>query len=217
MFTNKEHRLIHYTNVLDSVSLGTGDVTTVEILDGTIVNADVDAAAAIAGTKITSASVTVVGTVELATGAETNTGTDATRAVTPDGLDDWTGSAQVTTVGIVATGTIATRVNPRVSTETSSATPTINTDNVDAHSITALALAVTSMTTNLSGTPVNFEKLTIRFLDDGTGRAITWGASFQAMGVALPTTTTASKVLTVGFIFDSVDSKWGCVAVSEEA
>ena len=44
------------------------------------------------------------GTVELATGAETNTGTDATRAVTPDGLDDWTGSAQITTLGTIVTG-----------------------------------------------------------------------------------------------------------------
>lgn len=51
------------------------------------------------------ASSTVTGVVELATGAETNTGTDATRAVTPDGLDDWTGSAQVTTLGTIATGT----------------------------------------------------------------------------------------------------------------
>lgn len=44
------------------------------------------------------------GIVELATSGETNTGTDATRAVTPDGLEDWTGSAQVTTVGTLASG-----------------------------------------------------------------------------------------------------------------
>lgn len=42
------------------------------------------------------ADLTTAGIVELATGAETNTGTDATRAVTPDGLDDWTGSAALT-------------------------------------------------------------------------------------------------------------------------
>ena len=52
-----------------------------------------------------SASLTNAGIVELATAAETNTGTDATRAVTPDGLDDWTGSAQITTLGTIATGT----------------------------------------------------------------------------------------------------------------
>lgn len=109
------------------------------------------------------------------------------------------------------------RINPRVSTETSSATPAINTDNVDAHSITALATAITSMTTNLTGTPVNFQRLLIRIKDNGTARAITWGSSFEARGVALPTTTVISKVLTVGFIYDTVTSKWGCVASAQEA
>lgn len=50
------------------------------------------------------ATLTVQGIIEIATGTETNTGTDATRAVSPDGLDDWIGSAQVTTLGTIATG-----------------------------------------------------------------------------------------------------------------
>jgi len=46
------------------------------------------------------------GIVELATTAETTTGTDAGRAVTPDGLKDgYQGSANVTTLGTIATGT----------------------------------------------------------------------------------------------------------------
>lgn len=104
----------------------------------------------------------------------------------------------------------------RITTITSSATPTINTDNCDAVTITALATAITSMTTNLSGTPNNFDKLTFRIKDNGTARAITWGASFEPKGVALPTTTVISKVLTVGFIYDSVTSKWGCVSSAQE-
>jgi hypothetical protein len=68
------------------------------------------------------------------------------------------------------------------------------------------------MTTNLSGTPANFDKLLIRIKDDGTARAITWGASFVASGVALPTTTVANKVTTVGFVYDTVKVAWGCVA-----
>lgn len=107
-------------------------------------------------------------------------------------------------------------VQPRVGTTTSSATPTINTDSYDAYSITAQAAAITSFTTNLSGTPVNFQKLIIRIKDDGTGRAITWGASFVAKGVALPTTTVANKLLTVGFLYDTVGAKWGCVASLSE-
>lgn len=104
----------------------------------------------------------------------------------------------------------------RVTTITSSATPTINTDTCDAVTITALAAAITSFTTNLSGTPTNFQKLLIRIKDNGTARAITWGASFEAKGTALPTTTVLSKVLTVGFLYDTVTSKWGCVAAVQE-
>jgi galactitol-specific phosphotransferase system IIC component len=98
----------------------------------------------------------------------------------------------------------------------SSATPTINTDTYDCISITALAAAITSFTTNLSGTPSNFQRLLVRIKDDGTGRAITWGASFEAKGVSLPTTTVANKVLTVGFLYDSVAAKWGCIAAINE-
>jgi len=55
--------------------------------------------------RLDNASTTQEGIVELATGAETNTGTSTTKAVTPDGLDDWTGSAQIVTVGTIANGT----------------------------------------------------------------------------------------------------------------
>jgi hypothetical protein len=123
-----------------------------------------------------------------------------------------------TIVGTTDTQTLTNkRVTKRVTTIVSHATPTVDTDDCDMVTITALAAAITNMTTNLSGTPTNFQTLIFRILDNGTGRAITWGTSFQAMGVALPTTTTASKVLTVGFIYDTVDSKWGCVAVTDEA
>jgi hypothetical protein len=109
------------------------------------------------------------------------------------------------------------RITKRVTTITSSATPTVNTDNCDAVTITAQAAAITSMTTNLSGTPTNFQQLVYRIKDDGTPRAITWGASFIPLGVALPTTTVAGKVLTVGFMYDTVSAKWGCLAAAQEA
>lgn len=55
---------------------------------------------------VSAASTTAAGKVELATTAETTTGTDATRAVTPDGLKDgYQGSANVTTLGTITTGT----------------------------------------------------------------------------------------------------------------
>jgi len=118
----------------------------------------------------------------------------------------------VTIPSISSTDTLTNkRVTKRVTTITSHATPTVNTDNCDCVTITAQAEAITSMTTNLSGTPTNFQTLLYRIKDNGTARAITWGTSFVAMGVALPTTTVISKVLTVGFIYDTVTSKWGCV------
>jgi hypothetical protein len=68
------------------------------------------------------------------------------------------------------------------------------------------------MTTSLTGTPANFDRLVIRIKDNGTARAITWGAKFVPTGVALPVTTVANKVTTVGFIYDSVKTAWGCIA-----
>lgn len=120
---------------------------------------------------------------------------------------------------LVARNTTDTLTNKRrtrrVVVTTQSATPTINTDNTDVASIVALAQAITSFTTNLSGTAVAGDLLEIQITDDGTGRAITWGASFVASGnVALPTTTVASTMLRVGFEWNAVTSKWVCVAVA---
>tara|TARA_R110002020_G_scaffold252540_2_gene466461 strand:+ start:1281 stop:2531 length:1251 start_codon:yes stop_codon:yes gene_type:complete len=56
-------------------------------------------------TQYSSASASSEGIVELATTAETTTGTDTTRAVTPDGLKDgYQGSTNVTTLGTITTG-----------------------------------------------------------------------------------------------------------------
>lgn len=51
------------------------------------------------------ASATNPGVVELATSAETNTGTDDERAVTPAGLTAWTGDTALVTLGTITTGT----------------------------------------------------------------------------------------------------------------
>ena len=149
-------------------------------------------------------------------GTEIMTTAMAERIVRSNGVDGW--YIDISIVRLGATQRLTNkRLDPRVLTIVSSATPTINTDTYDHVDITALAAAITSMTTNLSGTPVNFQRLIFRIKDNGTARAITWGASFEALGVALPTTTTINKRLTVGFIWDSTTSKWGCVAALVEA
>lgn len=104
------------------------------------------------------------------------------------------------------------RITKRVGTTTSSGTPTINTDNFDYYSLTAQAVTITSFTTNLSGTPTDAQTLWISITDNGTARGITWGASFEASTVALPTTTVISTRLDVGFVWNAVTSKWRCVA-----
>lgn len=103
------------------------------------------------------------------------------------------------------------RVTPRTGTTTSSTTPTINTDNVDFYSITALAGDITSMTTNLSGTPTDGQKLWLA-ITGTAARAITWGSSFESSTVTLPTTTVTTNRLDVGLVWNAVTSKWRCVA-----
>lgn len=115
-----------------------------------------------------------------------------------------------------ATATLTNkRVTRRAPAVTQSATPIINTDNTDVAHITGLAQAITSMTTNLTGTPVEGDMLRIDITDNGTARAITWGTSFEASGtVALPTTTVLGVRLDVGFVWNTVTTKWRCVATA---
>ena len=106
------------------------------------------------------------------------------------------------------------RTTARVWTAANDATPDIDSDDYDAVTITAASAAITDV--NMTGTETNFQKIIFRIKDDGTARAITWGDDFEDAGVALPTTTVISKLLTVGFIYNTVTSKWGCVAVGNE-
>ena len=119
-----------------------------------------------------------------------------------------------TLVGKATTDTLTNkRVTPRVSTTASSATPTINTDNTDQFGLTAQAVDITSFTSNLSGTPTDGQKLWI-YIVGTAARAITFGASFEASTVALPTTTVTTNRLDVGFVWNAATSKWRCVAVA---
>ena len=110
-------------------------------------------------------------------------------------------------------GTILGRWVPRVGSTTSSATPTINTDNVDVYKLTAQAADITSFTSNLSGTPVDGDILEIQITGTAS-RAITWGSSFVSTTVTLPTTTSGTATLTVIVQYYTTSSygnnKWHC-------
>jgi hypothetical protein len=110
---------------------------------------------------------------------------------------------------------LKTIVNPSVQETTSTATLTIDSDTETEGVLTAMAvnLAIASPT----GTPVQGQSLIFRFKDDGSARTLTWNAIFRAIGVTIPTTTTASKLLYVGCKYNSTDTKWDVVSVQEEA
>jgi hypothetical protein len=103
----------------------------------------------------------------------------------------------------------------RVVSVTQSATPAINTDNMDVAQITGLAQAITSFTTNLTGTPDNGDLLEIQITDNATPTAIAWGAKFASTSNAtLPTTTATSVKLRVLLEWNATTSIWDCVAVT---
>jgi hypothetical protein len=106
---------------------------------------------------------------------------------------------------------------PRITAVTSSSTPTPNADTDDLYDVTALAAAATFGAP--TGTPVNGQLLMIRIKDNATARALSWNAVFVAGGVALPTTTVLSKILTVGFMYNTANglNKWMCIASAQEA
>jgi hypothetical protein len=119
-------------------------------------------------------------------------------------------------VGTSDTQTLTNKwVQPRVLASTAdSATPAINTDSYDTVVITGQVLDITSMTSGLTGTPVNGQRLWISFTASAGTPAIAWGASFESSGnVTLPVgmTTTRSDV---GFIWNVATSKWRCVSVA---
>lgn len=125
------------------------------------------------------------------------------------------GTGVATALGIAANATggfVTAGGAPRILTITSSGTPTINTDSYDCVTITAQAAAITSMTTNRTGTINNFQQLEIRIKDDGTARAITWGADFSSGLATLPVTTTLGKTLVVYLTGDTVTGDFMCMA-----
>jgi hypothetical protein len=112
--------------------------------------------------------------------------------------------------GLLATSTIVPTVQSVVTAAT--VTPVAGNEEVV---ITAQDGALTIA--NPTGTWYQGQDLIIRIKDDGTGRAITWDSDYRAIGVTLPTTTVANKLTYVGIIYNSTDSKWDVLGVSQEA
>lgn len=105
-------------------------------------------------------------------------------------------------------------ITPTVQTVTSSATVTPTSTN-DLVTITAQAAALTLA--NPTGTFVEGQSLMIRIKDNGTARAITFGADYRAIGITLPTTTVISKTMYLGIIYNSTDGKWDILGLNQQA
>jgi hypothetical protein len=124
------------------------------------------------------------------------------------------------TAAAITGGTISgTRINPRaVAAGSTSGTIAPNGNTTDVFNAFGLTGAITVDTP--SGTPVDGQRLMLRFEDNGTGRGITWtgtSGAYRAVGVTLPTTTVASKITYVGCVYNSTDIFWDVIAVATQA
>jgi len=116
---------------------------------------------------------------------------------------------------------ITTSIKPKVSSAANVTSPLAwNSTSFDEYAITALANALT-INADANASPADGQRMMFRFKDNGTARALTWTTgstnSFRVVGVTLPTTTVASKLVYIGCIYNAADSRWDAVAVSQEA
>jgi len=123
-----------------------------------------------------------------------------------------------TFTGCVSAGSFSGRKQPRIQSLTTAASITPNADTDDYVIITALAQANPAINAP-SGTPVNRQALVIDITDDGTARSLAsaWNAIYIAGGVALPTTTTLGKQMSLMFVYDSAGTpKWKLRSLAQE-
>jgi len=116
---------------------------------------------------------------------------------------------------------ITTSIKPKVNSTTSVASPLAwNSTSYDEYALTALANALT-INADANTAPADGQRMMFRFKDNGTAQTLTWttgsARAFRVVGVTLPTTTVASKLLYVGCIYNAADSRWDAIAVGQEA
>ena len=103
---------------------------------------------------------------------------------------------------------------PRVQSVASSATVTPTSTN-DLVKITAQAAGLTIA--NPTGTMSEGQAMIIRIKDDGTAQTIAFDTNYRAIGVTLPTTTTISKTIYIGLVWNDTDTKFDVLGINTEA
>jgi hypothetical protein len=101
----------------------------------------------------------------------------------------------------------------RVVTTTDDATAVIDVDVTDVYELSAVA---NNTTFTLTGTATDGQTIVVRYKDAGVSKTLTW-TGFTAIGVTLPTATTAGKWGYVGMMYNSAASAWHVIAVTTEA
>jgi trimeric autotransporter adhesin len=193
-------------NTLNKSTLTAGSGITITNGSGTInISANASVTSFTAGTTgftpntATTGAVTLAGTLNIANGGTGNTSFVAANIATYTGAETLTNK----------------RINPRFLTSNSAATLIPDISAYDQYNLYAQdqTLTVNAPT----GSPVDGNKLMFRILDNGTARTISWNATYTNIGVTLPTTTTASKTIYVGSIYNATNTRWDVIAVTTQA
>lgn len=125
-------------------------------------------------------------------------------------------AATATTATNVSNGLVSSsRINPRVSSTTSTASITPDISSFDQYAVTAQTATLTINAP--TGTPVDGNKLIFRILDNGTSQTLSWNATYTVIGVTLPTATTINKMTYVGCIYNAANTRWDVIAVTTQA
>ena len=188
---------------------GTGTVSGITLTGTVTTSGSLTLGGTLSGVSLTTQ---VSGTLPVANGGTGVTTSTGTGSVVLSAGPTFTGTLNAATIS-------ATKILPNVQSIASASTITPNADTDTQVSVTALAVPATIASP--SGTPSDGQSLVIRIEDNGTGRALTWttgsSGAYRAVGITLPTTTVATKVLYVGCKYNSTDLRWDAIALSQEA
>ena len=145
--------------------------------------------------------------------SDTVVGLTATQTLTNKTLTSPTVTSPSTTGTDSGTETLQNkRVEPRVSTLTSSTTFTPASDSSDVATMTMTGVAGTLTIAAPTGTPVDGQKLILR-IKTTNAQTYSFNATYRfSASVTAPSTTTAGKTDYFGCMWNATDSKWDVVA-----
>jgi len=126
----------------------------------------------------------------------------------------WSGTLADSRITSASTWNAKADYAPRVQSVTSSATVTPTSTN-DLVKITAQATGLTIA--NPTGTMSEGQAMIIRIKDNGTAQTIAFGTNYRAIGVTLPTTTTISKTIYIGLVWNDTDTKFDVLGINTQA